>query len=583
MKSYVSWAGVAWFVSVAVVLLAAPAAYAATPTLSLTLVSGDSVQVSVVGDANSGVALYYNVGSSSGANNVTLGTTNSSGAFSTTISSNSYAVNPGCSVYVIVNSQQSATQVWPYGASGTSSGGTPALSQSNITVGLGQSITVTSQGSTGVYVSSNSNSSVASFSASGAQVVVTGIQIGSATMTICYVGTAVNCASLSVNVQSAAVQAPSFSQNNLYLTIGGSQSISISGSGSYSILSNSNSSVASSSLSGSTLTVTAIAVGTTNITVCNQSAGGCSILYVTVSGSSGSGSLSLSQTSLSVIVGQTASVTVSGGSGYYVSGNTNSGVASQALNGNALTVSGLAAGATTITVCSATNGCGSIYVTVSSSSSGTGQAITFGTTNPTITAGQGMSVSLSGGSGYFVSSNSNAGVAQASVSGNTLTLSGVSAGSDSVTVCASSGGCGTIYITVTAAAAAAQTAQAASAGSLLAQIQSLQSELSQVLAQIQTMQSKLMQLTAQVAAMQGGSTAVQSGSYQFFSPLSLGSTGADVTALQKLLTAKGYYSGSATGYYGTLTMEAVMKYQAAHGITPLGNVGPATRAALNAE
>jgi hypothetical protein len=581
MKGYVSRAAVVWFISVAVVLFAAPGAYAATPTLSLTLVSGDSVQINVTGDPNSGVAFYYNVGSSSGANNVTLGTTNSSGAFSTTISSNSYAVNSGSSVYVVVNSQQSVTQVWPYGASGTS-GGTPVLSQSGITVGLGQSMTVVSQGSGGVYVAFNSNSSVASFNANGTQVVVTGNQIGSTTMTICYVGTASNCASLSVTVQSATVQAPSFSQNNIYLTVGGSQSVAISGSGSYNVSSNSNPSVASSSLSGSTLTVTAIAVGVANITVCNQSAGGCSILYLTVGGSSVSGSLSFSQTSLSIVVGQVASVTVSGGNGYYVSGNTNSGVASQTLSGGTLSISGLANGATTITVCSAANGCGSVYVTVGSSS-GTGQTVTFGTTNPTVMAGQGMNISLSGGSGYFVSSNPNTSVAQASVSGNTLALYGVNVGSDSITVCASSGGCGTVYVTVASAAAAAQTAQTASAGSLLAQIQSLQSELSQVLAQIQTMQSKLVQLTAQVAAMQGGGTAAQSGGYQFLNPLSLGSTGTDVTSLQKLLAAKGYYSGSITGYYGTLTMDAVMRYQTAHGITPLGNVGPATRAALNAE
>ncbi len=116
----------------------------------------------------------------------------------------------------------------------------------------------------------------------------------------------------------------------------------------------------------------------------------------------------------------------------------------------------------------------------------------------------------------------------------------------------------------------------------------MQTQLTNILAQIQTLQSNLANLLTQVTAgaqspSVSGTTTAQSSGYKFYSPLSLGSSGADVTALQTLLAAKGYYTGSITGYYGTATMDAVMEYQTAHGITPLGNVGPATRAALNAE
>jgi peptidoglycan hydrolase-like protein with peptidoglycan-binding domain len=70
-------------------------------------------------------------------------------------------------------------------------------------------------------------------------------------------------------------------------------------------------------------------------------------------------------------------------------------------------------------------------------------------------------------------------------------------------------------------------------------------------------------------------------SYTFSNQLSLGSTGADVTALQQKLTSLNMYSGPVTGYYGTLTQTAVEKFQTANNISPLGNVGPATLAALN--
>jgi hypothetical protein len=70
--------------------------------------------------------------------------------------------------------------------------------------------------------------------------------------------------------------------------------------------------------------------------------------------------------------------------------------------------------------------------------------------------------------------------------------------------------------------------------------------------------------------------------YKFYNPLKVGSTGADVSALQKRLKSEGVYTGAITGTYGALTEAAVKKYQKAHGLTQLGNVGPGTRAALNA-
>jgi peptidoglycan hydrolase-like protein with peptidoglycan-binding domain len=78
-----------------------------------------------------------------------------------------------------------------------------------------------------------------------------------------------------------------------------------------------------------------------------------------------------------------------------------------------------------------------------------------------------------------------------------------------------------------------------------------------------------------------GTAGTTSTKYTFTSSLSVGSTGADVTALQNRLTSEGVYSGPITGTFGPLTRAAVEKYQTAHGISPIGQVGPATRAALN--
>ena len=218
----------------------------------------------------------------------------------------------------------------------------------------------------------------------------------------------------------------------------------------------------------------------------------------------------------------------------------------------------------------------------SSSNTSTG-SLSLGQANPSVAIGQTISVSISGGTGYFISSNSNLGVVSATVNNNSLVLSGVSAGTASVTICASSGGCSTFSITVTgtSSSTAVITPTTNSSGDLLSTIQSMQNQLTQILSQIQIMATKLSQLAATVSPSASTTVVSSSGKYQFLNPLSIGDTGNDVTELQKRLKAEGIYSGPVNGSFGALTQEAVKKFQTLHGLSPLGNVGPATRAALN--
>jgi YVTN family beta-propeller protein len=52
--------------------------------------------------------------------------------------------------------------------------------------------------------------------------------------------------------------------------------------------------------------------------------------------------------------------------------------------------------------------------------------------------------------------------------------------------------------------------------------------------------------------------------------LKRGNSSTQVTSLQKKLQAAGYFDGPLTGYYGSLTQAAVIKFQKAHGLTPNG-------------
>jgi len=96
-------------------------------------------------------------------------------------------------------------------------------------------------------------------------------------------------------------------------------------------------------------------------------------------------------------------------------------------------------------------------------------------------------------------------------------------------------------------------------------------------AQIAALQAQLAALMAQA----GGSS---SASATFTMDLTIGSKGADVTALQNWLIGKGFnIAAGATGFFGAQTKAAVAAWQAANGITPAaGYFGPKSRAVANA-
>jgi Putative peptidoglycan binding domain len=410
-----------------------------------------------------------------------------------------------------------------------------------------------------------------------------------------------------------------FSANNISFSTGVSQSVTITGgSGSYTMSSNSNVGVATAALSGGTITVTGVAAGTATITVCDASAATtCGALTVTITAATSSASgLTFSQNNISLAVGGSQTVTISGGDGtYQISGISSPGVVSAGMAGTGIIVDVTGAGTATITVCdtSVTNVCGGL--TVIGTASTAGPAVAFSTSSPTLAVGQSLNVAVTGAaSSYFISVNTSANVAQASMTnGGTLALSGVTPGTDSITVCAAGGaGCAPLSVTVTGTTSAPSVAVATPVATpvvtptvtpvvpvvgtvvantaLLAEIQTLQNAMTQILAQIQSVQTQLNQLQAQVNA-GGGSSAGTTASASvapsvspssFTELLTIGSQDSQVTALQERLTTLGFYNGSITGYYGTLTEQAVIKYQAAHGISATGSVGPSTRASLNA-
>lgn len=95
------------------------------------------------------------------------------------------------------------------------------------------------------------------------------------------------------------------------------------------------------------------------------------------------------------------------------------------------------------------------------------------------------------------------------------------------------------------------------------------------------LQAQIDALLAQIAGMTTGGSS--SSCAQFTMDLTIGASGAEVTALQNFLIGKGHaIAAGATGYFGGQTQAALSAFQSANGISPAaGYFGPVTRAKVN--
>ena len=435
---------------------------------TINIVNGSSYYYSgyyISSNSNSSVASAYISGSSVYVNGLSSGSTNIS------ICQNSGS-SSCVTLYVTVSGGSSGC-----GYYGCVVGGL-TVSPSSLNLAVGQNGTASvSIGSYiyggSYYIASNSNSVVASAYVSGSTVYVNGLANGSTTLSICQNSGSSACASLFVTVTGSVLGSNTnlwFSPASPSMYVGQSLAVSINSSvysgysaysysNSYYISSNTNPTVASASISGTVLNIYANQAGVANITVCHNSLGFCSTLYVTVTGGGSSyyGAVSLSQSSLNVSLNQSANVVITGNSGNYtIVSNSSPTVVSATVSGNVLTVYGQNAGSTTLSICQTgyTSQCASLYVTVPNGyyyGYGGGTALTVTPTSLALTTGQSGSAVIYGTGSYYIASNSNSAVASASVSGNSVSVYGSQNGSTTLSICQTSysATCVSLYVTVT--------------------------------------------------------------------------------------------------------------------------------------
>jgi len=365
--------------------------------------------------------------------------------------------NVGCgSITVGVGAQSGQTQV--------------SFDQNNVVLYVGgtKSVSVAGGSNNGHVIQSNSNPVVlhANLIRTAGILWLYGDAPGTTTLSICSVESNTNCADLKVTVLSKAATALSFSQNDIILTPGLTQTATVSGGpdSSYYILSNSNSSVAAATISGNVITVVGGSTVASNvITICstsvNNTCGSLNTTLVNTSNATPSATvLSFNQNVVSISQGDTSSVTVTGGdgAGYSVSSNSAPAIATASINGsgNTITLYGSNVGSAIITICSSSAGtvCASLYVTVTPALS----PIALTKNNISLASGGSMLITISGANvNDTVYSNSNPDAVSADIISNgtvVILKGGTVSGSSDIVICPSSvnsSKCVTLYATNT--------------------------------------------------------------------------------------------------------------------------------------
>ena len=267
-------------------------AYASAPTLTLSNSgTGNSVFVSVAGSPNSPITLSYYSTTATGVQTQNIGSTNANGTFWTLLSSSVYNVSSSGEVYVTINGERSTSATWPI--VNTTTSGSFSLNQTGLVLSQGQSSSLIATNATSMYLFNNTNPAVVNVSINGNQINVSANSYGSTVFTVCS-GSASNCVSVYVTVQSSNAQLLSFSQSNVTVATGQSLPVNIyGGGGMYTVVSNSNVGTIQTTLNGSVLTLFGNSgAGQSSVTVCTTDMASCGIVNVTI-GTTNSSSIML--------------------------------------------------------------------------------------------------------------------------------------------------------------------------------------------------------------------------------------------------------------------------------------------------
>ncbi len=271
---------------------------------------------------------------------------------------------------------------------------------------------------------SSSDTSVATVDAEGK---VSALKAGEATITVTTEdgGKSAACA-VTVKEATISVTGVALNKSTLSLEVGGSETLVATvqpenATNKNVTWSSSDTSVATVDAEGK---VSAIKVGEATITVTTEDGGKSATCAVTVLAN-----LAIDKSEVEVAIGKTATVNILSGSGDYSVESNNAGIATATLSGTVVTITGITAGNTTVTIKdSATDQTKTVTVKV------THPNLAIDRSEVEVATGISATVNILSGSGDYSVESNNAGIATATLSGTVVTITGIALGNTTVTI-----------------------------------------------------------------------------------------------------------------------------------------------------
>lgn len=175
------------------------------------------------------------------------------------------------------------------------------------------------------------------------------------------------------------------------------------------------------------IVITGVKQGKAIVTVTDKNGYNGKIIVTVKATTSG---LTFDKTSLSIENGKEGTITIKSGSAPYTVVSKDASIATASISGSKITIKGVKAGSTTVTVTDKNKKTGTIVVTVKAASS----SLEFDKTSVSINAGKEDAVTVKNGTAPYTATSKDTSIATVSVSGSKITIKGVKAGSTTVTV-----------------------------------------------------------------------------------------------------------------------------------------------------
>jgi hypothetical protein len=347
--------------------------------------------------------------------------------------------------------------------------------------------------------------------------------------------------------------------------------------GTLSVPSNTSPAVASASIVGNTVTIVGLTAGNTTLTVC-ASGSGCGTIYITIQPSTQTQNSVQTSTdifgtgSVSLVLGETKSISLNGVASYSISSNSNPGVSSAVINSSVLNLVGLTVGNTSVVVCQANGTCGSTTVSVTNKNTQQASSLPVAITSISVTSNKTNDSILKTGNILTLSFSTN----------QPVIMPTIAVGSSRLT--ASGSGSGPFVASYTLSGSEPQplkvSASFSNSNGSMAQTYLWVGD-SAINTPMNTSVATLPSSGNSVGSTPGSVDSEQFTQYLYAGMTAQNVSNPQVKALQERLKTGGFFTGSATGYFGERTKAAVEAYQEKHGLTSIGVVGPATRTLLN--